>query len=265
MYEFPKVFRTYSVQLIHVVILPVFFFIFMLVYEPFDISSLLGGEWFGVHVTILSCIILVSLALLRTLYYFLPLQQNYLLYSVWCLFEIVFKTFFTALYIWLVTFKSMSYFVVLTETFQILFLSEIFPYVILAGGIRLYDYHTRASGTDAAGTQRMRFYDSRHNLRLVVVPESVLYVAAEENYVDIFYVENGRLRNFVLRNSMKEIDELCQDNGLVRCHRSFYVNPMHIKVLRKDKDGTVSAELDFSDARRIPVTKTYYSRLSELL
>ena len=64
---------------------------------------------------------------------------------------------------------------------------------------------------------------------------------------------------------MKAIDELCQDNGLLRCPRSYYINPSHVKVLRKDKEGVVYAELDEKDVMHIPVTKKYYDRLSDLL
>ena len=83
--------------------------------------------------------------------------------------------------------------------------------------------------------------------------------------MNIYYVENGRVKDYSLRSSMKAIDELCQDNGLVRCHRSFYINPAHVKVLRKDKDGIMYAELDVDDVRHIPVSKTYYGRLSDML
>ena len=97
------------------------------------------------------------------------------------------------------------------------------------------------------------------------MPQNVLYIAAEENYVVIYYNENDRVREYVLRSSMKAIDELCQENGLVRCHRSYYINPAHVKVLRKDKDGIMYAEIDADDVRHIPVSKTYYGRLSEML
>jgi DNA-binding LytR/AlgR family response regulator len=64
---------------------------------------------------------------------------------------------------------------------------------------------------------------------------------------------------------MKAIDEVCQEHGLIRCQRSFYVNPQHIRVLRKEKDGVVFAELDVDGAKQIPVTKRYYDRLAEML
>lgn len=113
--------------------------------------------------------------------------------------------------------------------------------------------------------QRMRFYDDRHSLKFVITPESLLYISAEENYINIFYAENGKEKTYVLRSSMKAIEELCIDNGMVRCHRSFYVNPRHIEVLRKDKEGVMYAELDVKESRHVPVSKTYYKILSEKL
>ena len=64
---------------------------------------------------------------------------------------------------------------------------------------------------------------------------------------------------------MKAVDELCLSNGLVRCHRSYYVNPSHIKVLRKDREGVVFAILDVDDVIDIPVSRKYYNSLSDLL
>jgi DNA-binding LytR/AlgR family response regulator len=64
---------------------------------------------------------------------------------------------------------------------------------------------------------------------------------------------------------MRAVDDLCLSNGLVRCHRSFYVNPSHVSVLRKDKEGFVSAELDMDDVRDIPVSKKFYNNLAEML
>lgn len=262
--QVPAIYRRFKPQLLHVVALPIFYFIIMLIYRPFDMPELLGKEWFGVHITILTCIIFCSVLITRLVYYFLPLRLNYVLYSVWCVGEVIFVSFFTALYIWLVLHKVMPYFDVVTTSLQHLFLIEIYPYVILALSFRVYEYHRVSQHLDDALTSRIRFYDDKHNLKLIVMAERVLYIAAEENYVNIHYVESGKIRNFVLRSSMKAIDEVCVENKLVRCHRSYYVNPVHIKVLRKDASGVIFAELD-ADVRHIPVTKRYYDHLAELL
>ena len=260
-----SVFRRFVPQLLHVIVLPIFFFTFMLIYRPLGIEGLLGKEWFGVHLTIISCIVMLSAATARSVYYFIPMRINYALYVFWCLGETIFISFFVALYIWLVMGKALPYFEYLAFSFKYISMSLIYPYAILGLSIRAYVYHERSLNQGTVSAQKMRFYDHLHHLKIVLDPSTVLYISAEENYVNIYYSEGGRVREFNLRSSMKAIDELCQDNGLVRCHRSFYINPVHVKVLRRDKDGIMYAELDSDDVRHIPVSKTYYGRLSDII
>lgn len=265
MSQVSRIFRRFVPQLLHMIVLPIFYFAFMLIYRPFNAIGFMGSEWFGVHLTISSCIVLLSTIAVRLLYYYLPMKINYSLYIFWCLGEIIFSSFFVALYLWLVLHKPVPYFEAFATSFQYLSLTLVIPYVILGISLRLYEYHNKQNDSSSASIHRMRFYDEKHNLKLVLMPETVLYITAEENYVNIFYNENGKLRNYVLRSSMKALDELCQDNGMIRCHRSYYVNPSHVKVLRKEKEGVIYAELDAKDVMHIPVTKRYYDRLSEML
>lgn len=265
MSDFPKTFRHFIPQLIHMIILPIFFFVFMLIYRPDGIDAFLKNDMYGVHITIMSCIILVSMIITRLIYYFLAHRFNYSLYIFWCVCEVIFTSFFIALYVWLIRGKDMLYLEVLRETFRFLSMALFFPYVIYAQALKIYDVHISASDPNNDRINRMRFYDDRHNLKIVLTSSTILYITSEENYVNIFYTDNGKLRHYVLRSSMKALEELCQDNGLVRCHRSYYVNPAHIKVLRKDKEGVVFAELNASETIHIPVTKRYYGHLSELL
>ncbi len=265
MSQVPKIFRRFVPQLLHMFMLPVFFFSFMLIYKPFSSVEFFGGEWFGVHLTISTCIVFLAVTIMRLLYYYLPLSLNYSLYIAWCFGEVIFSSFFVALYVWLVRLKPMPYFETFAVSFQYLSTALIFPYIVLALSMRLKELLNKEEQSAAGANPRMRFYDDRHNLKIVLAEDAILYISAEENYVHIYYTENGKIRNYVLRSSMKAIDELCQEHGLVRCHRSFFVNPRHISVLRKDKEGIVYAELDSGDAMHIPVTKRYYDRLSEML
>ncbi|MBE6233594.1 MAG: hypothetical protein E7118_03870 [Bacteroidales bacterium] len=266
MTEIPRIFRRFVPQLLHVIVLPVFFFSFILIYMPFGINDFLGEEWFGVHVALMTSIVLVSVLIMRLIYYFVPMRINYTIYGFWCAAEAIFTSFFVALYLWLVLGKPMPYLEMLIVALQYVILVLLIPYSILALSLRLAEYNNRKSaGNEDEAQQRMRFYDEKHNLKLVLLSDALLYIEADFNYVNIYYMENGKVRNYNLRSSMKALDELCQDHGLLRCHRSFYINPKHVKVLRKDKEGIVYAELDALDVRHIPVTKRYYDRLSEML
>ena len=260
-----KIFRKFVPQLLHTLVLPIFFFAFILIYRPNGVYEFLGHEWFAVHLTILSCIIFLAEVLARLAYYFLSLKINYTLYSFWCLAEILFMAFFVALYLWLALHREMHYFEVVSTSFKYLFLVLIIPYTILALSLRVNEYHYAAHNPEDASVQRIRFYDVKHNLKIVLTPDSILYISAEQNYVTIVYNDNGTEREYTLRNSMKAIDEICQENGLVRCHRSYYINPSFVKVLRKDKEGVIFAEMDSKGMIRIPVSKKFYDHLAELL
>lgn len=260
-----RIFSRFVPQMLHMIVLPIFFFIFMLIYRPFGISEYLGTEWFAVHLTIFSCIILLSAAATRTLYYFLRLQINYSLYAAWCVGEVLFTSLMSALYLWLVLYRSIPYLEVVSTAFKFLALALVIPYTIIALAMIIYEYKYAALNQDGASTKRIRFYDSKHNLKIVLTPDSILYIAAEVNYVTITYNDNGNEKDYTLRASMKSIDEVCQDNGLVRCHRSYYINPSYVKVLRKDKEGVIFAEMESRNMIRIPVSKTYYEHLAELL
>lgn len=260
----PRLFRRFLPQLLHMIVLPLFVFAFTLVYRPLGVSHMIGPEFFGVHVTIATCIVLVSVIIMRVLYYFLPLRLNYTLYTLWCVGETLFMSFFVALYLWLVLDKPAPYFDIMMYSFKYLFFTLPIPYAILALSIKVYDSNT-STETAEVGQKRMRFYDVSHNLKFVITSGSILYIGADVNYVNIYYLDNGKVKCYVLRNSMRSIDEVCLSNGLVRCHRSFYINPSHVKVLRKDKEGVVYAVLDADDVRDIPVSKKFYNNLTELL
>lgn len=258
-------YRRFVPQVLHVITLPIFFFIFMLTYRPLNVAEYMGGEWFAVHLTISSCIIFLSAIIVRLIYYFIPMRLNYTLYAFWCLTEIIFMAFFVALYLWLALHRNITYFEVVGNAFQYLTLVLVYPYAILALGIRVHAYHMKSIMPDETSTQRMRFYDDKHNLKIVLTPDSVMYITADENYVNIVYTENGKERTYPLRSSMKAIDGLCQENGFVRCHRSYFINPAFVKVLRKEKEGVIYAEMASRDMMHIPVSKRYYDRLVELL
>ena len=132
MSQIPSVFRRFIPQLLHVIVLPIFFFTFILVLRPSISVMLLGSEWFGVHLTIMSCIILLSMMLTRLFYYLVPMYLNYTLYTFWCLAEIIFTSFFLSLYLWLVMDKSMYYFEFLGQIFKLVLFSLPFAYIILA-------------------------------------------------------------------------------------------------------------------------------------
>jgi hypothetical protein len=105
------------------------------------------------------------------------------------------------------------------------------------------------------------FQDEKGEFKISIVLENLLYVDSADNYATIHYLNKSKLSHFLIRNSLKWMEEnLTKETPLVRCHRSYIVNLDKVKVLRKTKDG-IFLELDALNTSDIPVSKTYYERV----
>lgn len=114
--------------------------------------------------------------------------------------------------------------------------------------------------TDQTKKGMLSFYDEKGEFKLSVQSDQLLYLESADNYVKIYYMNKGKLSNFMLRNSLKTLGENLLNSSMTRCHRSFIVNFDKVKVLRKEKDGIYLA-LDQENIPDIPVSKTYSERV----
>lgn len=260
-------FKKLGSQVIYFMMVPVFFVVFVLVYRPFDIDQFLdmGRGLYPFNITIMSCIVLVTMVITRLTFYFLRniLNLSTGWYMFWCGMEIVVISHFEALYLWLMLQHTMPYFEVLGKVVEYMFFILIYAYVLIALSLSLTDARNRK--LEPEENLRMRFYDDKGNLKLLVASNNVFYIESKENYIIIYYIENTKMKSYQLRATMKSIEELCQVNGLIRCHRSFFINQKHVKLLRRDKDGIILAELDSPQSPQIPVSKRYYETISNML
>jgi DNA-binding LytR/AlgR family response regulator len=105
------------------------------------------------------------------------------------------------------------------------------------------------------------FYDEKGELKISVALENLLFIDSSDNYITVHYINKGKIAHFLIRNTLKWIDENCtKETPLVRCHRSFVVNLDQVKVLRKTKEG-IFLELEALTIPDIPVSKTFYSKV----
>ncbi len=78
----------------------------------------------------------------------------------------------------------------------------------------------------------------------MIANEAVIFIRSEENYVQIHYLDKDKTRKFVLRSSMRALEDDLSKKGLVRCHRSYFINPAYIKIVHRDESGQIVAELN---------------------
>lgn len=258
-------FKRLGAQICYFLAVPLFFFAFMLLYTPFDSGVFLGTGrgLFAFNVTILSTILLVFLICTRLTFYLIWRKRSVSLplFTGWCVAEMICVSFFMALYIFLMNGRGMPYFTVLGRCLCLSLAVSVFPYSILTLVLLLL---SSESASESEDDSLIRFHDSSQRLKLVIAASSVIFISAEENYVRIHYLEGGRMKDYSLRNSMKTIEEIVGRFGLVRSHRSYIVNPEHVKLLRKDKEGQIIADFDV-ETSPVFVSKKYYDRLESLL
>lgn len=256
-------------HLVYILTLPSFFLGSSLLYNPFGIKEYytFGSFSFGFHLVMLSCIILLCAAIMRTALFILLRKQDILWwhYGMWCFSEMTVMSAFAALYTILFKGAEGGYFAILPVCMEFIFLSLCYPYIFLifVRIIRLKNEEIERKNT-SNDNSLVRFLDEHKRLKLSIAPSSILYVSSEFNYVKIFYLDGEKVKHFMLRASMKSLEAM-GNKALVRCQRSYFVNPAHVSVLRKDSEGFIFAEMNVPGLPAVPVSKQYYDVLAALL
>ena len=186
-------------------------------------------------------------------------------YVLWCMGECLILSAFFSLYLSLMLRGTLPFFTVLfSYGIPYTYLVLIYPYVILSLSFAIGAQKQAAQQKTEVDDSLIRFYDFAMKPKFLIAVGAILFIEAEENYVNIYHMDNGKTSKYSLRASMHSIEENCERHGLVRCQRSYFVNPRHITILRKDK-GMVYADLDEPGFSGIPVSKKYYDKLAKLL
>ena len=265
----PKEYATRKGLLSHLFCVPLFVFGMLLLFAPasFDRFSITFSRY-SFHVTIFLCIVLVVVAMARSLFWIINRKKREIEWVrslLLCLLEVVFSSGFSALYLWLMSGKAEPFFWFFGMMLLYLFVLMLIPYVVIDLYFMLLAKNEQILNKDRDASKEMiRFVDERDNLKLVVASDAVLYIQSEENYLKVCYLERDEVKFCTIRSSMKRIEDLCERNGLVRCHRSYFVNKARVQALQKDKEFTY-AVLDVPAASHVPVSKNYYEQITSLL
>lgn len=108
------------------------------------------------------------------------------------------------------------------------------------------------------------FLDDRGDVKLSIKKDSLLYVESADNYVYIWYDAKKGVTKFLLRNTLKNIEDRFTGTNVIRCHRSYIVNFDQVKVAKKSRVGIV-LDLGIDGVPEIPVSKSYGDKVSQWL
>ena len=120
-----------------------------------------------------------------------------------------------------------------------------------------------SSPTKPQGTLIVSIHDAKGNIKLSLRIMDILYAVSEDNYVKIFYEQDGVVRNSMIRTTAKNIEDDLE--GLItRCHRSYLINIAKVRFFNNDRDN-LYVILDQEGINPIPVSRSYRDTIAALL
>jgi len=247
-----------------------FALVFINIYKPFSSS-----QWYAVSdfkffvfssLIILTGVLVVVISRVIMYYWAKKHSITYGQYIVWVLLEIFFMSLFYTIYTlsvnpereWLGVFKESS-----INTALVLLL----PYFSIHLFLSYQDSKKRLQLLEDKRSENVSkqnvysFYDEKNELRISIKKNNLLYIESADNYVNIWYMNKGQLTKFMLRNSLKAIEESLVETSVLRCHRSFIANFEQVKVIRRQKDG-IYLEFGIEKVPDIPISKTYNEKVT---
>jgi len=251
-----------------------FALVFINIYSPFGVDKWLDVSDFQLFfyssvVILIGMLVIVISRLLMNL-----LTRNFSIhygaYALWIIGEIFSLALVYALIQYLFLHVNNDFMVILKNSVRVTAFIILLPYVFFWLYLSFKDkYLTLEKITEGIETasdnpplrkslsaQLVSFSDEKGELRFSIKKEDLLYIEAADNYILIHYLSHNRLSKYMVRNTLKRIESMFQDAGLVRCHRSYVVNMDNVKFIRKERDGLI---LGFETPAQLtlPISKTY--------
>jgi hypothetical protein len=250
----------------------IFALVFINLYKPFSSKIWYPGVSEFKFFVFSSLIILTGVLVVvisRIIMYYVGKKKEITVgnYAIWIILEIFFMSLFYTVYTIYLN-PDREYLSVFKESAINTTLVLLLPYLL----IHLYLIYRENKRqlemlgevrSDSVASQKIySFYDEKNELRLSVNRNNLLYIESADNYVNVWYLNKGRLTRFMLRNSMKAIEDRLAETNVFRCHRSYIVNFEQINVIRRQKDG-IYVEFGMKDVPDIPISKKYSEKVTQ--
>lgn len=253
----------------------IFSLAFVNLYKPFESARWVDVTEVGyflyscLFVFVGICVIAISRILM---YIFVGrVSISYLEYIIWLVMEVIILSGFYTLYVIWITpslefFKYDDIITVFREVNINTLLVVFIPYLVSWLYINNISLRKRVVELESLGkcqVEVINFADEKGEYKLSLSSDSLIFIESADNYVEINYVSQNKLNKFILRNSLKRIEELFTDTNICRCHRSFIVNMEYVTAMRRNKDE-LEIEFKIPEIKKIPISKTYAEKVSEM-
>lgn len=246
-----------------IIVVFVFCLIFLNIFEPFNIGRWYSDSGFIKFLRLSSYGFVIAIVFLFTQF---PLRKFFRItafkfktYLIWLIIEI---TLINLVYIILYGNPIGNFINDLGFSLKYTLLSIWLPYsfAILIVYFRNHRIEIESLKTNANKPAEKRlivFRDENGKIKFSVLASDLLLIESTDNYVSIFYILQNKLQRKLLRNTLKNLEEMLKENAIIRCHRSFMVNPANVEFMQKD-GKKLHIKIKHFD-KSIPVSEKYSS------
>jgi hypothetical protein len=273
--EIPEYFTDRRNIVSFVLFTAIFALVFINIYAPFGVDNWLNVTDFQLffYSSIVILIGMLVIALSRLLMYLLSRKKSIRFgeYALWIFGEILSMAFVYTLIQRFFLHGQKDFMEIMRNTVRITAFIILLPYAIYWLYLSFKEKYnlleklslTRPENNEntnerknAVNWSMIPFRDEKGILRFSVKQEDLLYLEAADNYVLIYYLDGEKQLKYMIRTTLKRIEQEFPAKNLVRCHRSYMINIDHVRTIRKEKEGLI---INFESPVNItvPISKTY--------
>lgn len=268
----PFIYKRSNLTLL-VVFTAIFALLFINIYKPFESS-----RWYPItqfeyflysSLIILTGVLVVVISRIIMFYYTKKKTLTYWEYIIWVSGEIFYMSLFYTLYSYTLD-ETRDFWEVYRSSVTNTSLILLLPYII---SLLFFSWQEKSRRVRELEEERNReeggtageilsFRDEKGELQLSIKKDSLLFMESADNYVSIWYISKTGVSKYLIRNTLKEMEDRFSQTRIVRCHRSFMVNLDQVKIAKRTRNGIV-LDLGTDKIPDIPVSRTYADRIAQ--
>ena len=111
---------------------------------------------------------------------------------------------------------------------------------------------------------RVVVLESENGQQLELQISDILYVEAMQNYVTVWYLNNGDLVKEIIRSTLTATERQFRSTPIIRCHRSYLVNVDRIEQVGGNAQGLRLQLVGASDLE-VPVSRSFIPKVRAVL
>ncbi|MCC5932408.1 MAG: LytTR family transcriptional regulator DNA-binding domain-containing protein [Cyclobacteriaceae bacterium] len=254
-------------RLWYVLFLGAYTLVFINLYHPFNINRWYSGSDLPIYL-ILSTHSLIAISTLLFSQFFIRriFRVRLLTFSrfiVWCLFEVFLLSFVFAL----IYGDIRPDLVHMLNEFRVSFKYTALVAVIPLLGLILYFFVSLRKPEFSQvvypdrNLELLKIYDEKGEVQVSVLPSLLLFLKSADNYVEIYFLKQGKVKKELIRTSLKRLENDMEKINVLRCHRSYMVNTGKVSLLQRTSKGLMIEIEGYSEAL-IPVSRSYQEAFS---